>query len=129
MTRRPHEDEPYELAEPRAYKWTGLAYDMCTADEPELKAVVVSSGKATRVIVSGACPRCLGDISHDEILTAAGEAGVLGDDDTATSTPDPYSRVNVTCNCELGKHENRPPEVKTGCGITFTIEVFRDDLA
>jgi hypothetical protein len=126
VTPRAHKDLDYELDEPLAYRWTNAAYDMCSADDPELKAVVESSGKATRVVVSGACPRCLGDIFSEEILTAAGESGVLGDD--TAGTPDPYTRVTVTCNCELA-HKNRPTDVKTGCGITFAIEVLRGDIA
>ncbi|MER6151424.1 hypothetical protein ACWCQB_22460 [Streptomyces hirsutus] len=126
MTALEHHALRYELDDPLAYKWTDAAYDMCVGEDPVLSAVVESSGGVTRVVVSGACPRCRGDISGEEILTAAGESGVLGDD--ATGTPDPYTRVHVTCNCELA-HSNRPAGVNTGCGITFALEVLRDDLA
>ncbi|MFD5269492.1 hypothetical protein [Streptomyces sp. NPDC058335] len=126
MTPRAHQDVEYELDEPLAYRWTNAAYDMCSADDPELTAVVEDYGTVTRVVVSGACPRCLGDIFREEILTAAGEAGVLGDD--TAGTPDPYTRINVTCNCESA-HKNRPAEVPTGCGITFALEVLRNSTA
>jgi len=119
-----HRDLRYELDNPLAYEWTEVAYDMCVAEEPALSAVVESSGGVTRVLVSGACPRCRGNISGEEILTAAGESGVLGDD--ATGTPDPYTRVHVTCNCEL-THGDRPAGVSTGCGITFALEVLREE--
>jgi hypothetical protein len=126
VTPRAHQDLKYELDEPLAYRWTKAAFTMCVGDDPGLRAVVESSGGITRAVISGACPRCLGDISGEEILTAAGESGVLGDD--TAGAPDPYTRINVTCNCELA-HENRPTGVTTGCGITFTIEVLRDDIA
>ncbi|MGW8990076.1 hypothetical protein ACWGRF_09160 [Streptomyces zhihengii] len=126
MTTRPHQALAYELDEPLAYRWTDTAFDMCTANDPGLTAAVERSAGITRVVVSGFCPRCLGEISGEEILTAAGEKGVLGDG--TAGTPDLFTRVLVTCNCELG-HENRPADVKTGCGITFAVEVFRDDLA
>ncbi|WP_405603026.1 hypothetical protein OG741_29835 [Streptomyces sp. NBC_01410] len=125
MTAREHRALRYELDDPLAYKWTDAAYDMCIGEDPVLSAVVESSGGVTRVLISGACPRCWGDISGEETLTAAGESGVLGD--AATGAPDPYTRVNVTCNCEL-THGNRPTDVKTGCGITFALEVLRDDI-
>lgn len=125
MTPRTHQNVKYELDEPLAYRWTKAAFGMCLGDAPELRAVVESSGGITRAVISGACPRCLGNISGEEILTAAGESGVLGDE--TTGAPDLYTRLNVTCNCERA-HRNRPKGVLTGCGITFTIEVFREDL-
>jgi hypothetical protein len=121
-----HRDLPYETADPLAYRWTDAAYDMCAGDDPTLHAEVVTAHGVSRVLVHGRCPRCAGEISSDSLLTASGESGVLGDDD-AEPEPDPYTPVHVVCGCPLA-HPGRP-DGATGCGIGFTIEVWRGDVA
>ncbi|MFB6888049.1 hypothetical protein ACFCX4_01870 [Kitasatospora sp. NPDC056327] len=124
MTVGSHQELPYETSDPLAYEWTDKAFDMCNGANPTLFGSVRRADGVSRAVVHGACPRCSGDIQWDEQLSASGESGVLGAE--GGGGPDPYARVNVVCDCVL-PHPRRPEGVTRGCGIGFTLEIFRGE--
>ena len=114
---------PYEHAAPTAYQWTEKAFELLSSGA--LTVAVRTDHDVQVAEASGTCPRCTDDVAFTQVLDAVtGEDyGTLGE--TVTAVIDPYRTIVVACRCS-GTHADRPEGVKTGCGISFKVDILRD---
>lgn len=118
-------NSPYVVTGAEDYRWTVDAFDLI---QKRLLAVTIERrGQQRRVTASGMCPNCKHDVDFDhtdkvQAPTAGGGLGGL-----VVSPPMPpepvveWETAEVRCSCRL-PHAGRSEEVKTGCGIAFSVE-------
>jgi hypothetical protein len=120
-------DQPYQ--ESADYGWTENAFGLLERDE--LHGEVISRDGVTRSRVWGPCPRCDHALDDQQTHTAvtslmSGEwrtwttvrTSEPGDDDHDAV----YFPVDVSCGCGHG-HPGAPAG-KTGCGVSFRVELL-----
>ena len=119
-------DDPYH--ESTDFAWTEKAFGML--ERGELHGEVTSSRGIVRSRVWGSCPRCQHALDDQQTLTAVtnlpgGEwrgRGVVVSDQPAGGQAGPrYYDVDVSCGC--GDSHSGAPEGKTGCGVSFRVEL------
>jgi hypothetical protein len=109
-------------------RWTEIAFEML--DHGDLGGEVISSGGVIRSRIWGPCPQCGHHLDDYQTHTAVtsfyadgwrGTTRETGDPAAATDEP-PYFQVDVSCGC--GNTHSGAPEGKTGCGVSFRVELL-----
>lgn len=126
MTARTPEpgDWPYEMTSD--FAWTEKAYQSLQAGG-DMHGEVISRDDVLASRVWGRCPRCQHTIDDRQTLSALpGLIGVRGTgraeaDQDESATAWRYTTVNVTCGC--GDAHQGAPEGRTGCGVSFRVEL------
>lgn len=115
----PLPDPGWEVDGANAYKWTSDAYDLLLAGK--LNAAVAVRSGVTQASADGECPRCHHQFQWHQVLDAVVYEPVrtLGVEQTDSAG---YVGLTVQCTC-TEPHTGRPPDVTSGCGINFRIEV------
>lgn len=118
--------KPYKLS--RDPFWTRTIYDLI---EDGAVKLIVRTGEATSVTVSGPCPNCDHPFIDTDVLSAPIDVGgALGGSDgfdlhrvNADTLVLPPATLRCTCK---GTHRGRPNGV-SGCGIYFTVTATPDE--
>jgi hypothetical protein len=125
----PDQSEPSDcpFAESTDFKWTKDAFRML--DSGDLLGEVISSDGVVRSRVWGPCPGCKHPLDDRQTHTAVtnvfgGEWRSPADgpaDPDATASGVEYYQVDVSCGC-MKTHDGAPAD-RTGCGISFRVEL------
>lgn len=119
-------DEPYQ--ESTDFRWTEKAFGML--ERGELHGEVVSPHGIIQSRVWGPCPRCRHILDDQQTLTAVtnlpggewrGGGAVAPDQSGRGDTGPKFYDVDVSCGC--GDRHSGAPEGKTGCGVSFRVEL------
>jgi len=120
-------DEPYH--ESTDFTWTEKAFGMLKRGE--LQGEVTSSRGIVRSRVWGPCPRCQHHLDDQQTLTAVtnlpggqwrGRSADVSDQAADGQAEPTYCDVDVSCGC--GDSHSGAPEGKTGCGVSFRVELL-----
>jgi hypothetical protein len=115
--------EPYR--ESTEFAWTERAFGML--ERGEMRGEVTSSRGIIHSRVWGPCPRCQHALDDQQTLTAVtnlpgGEWRGWGTGRPTRGQAEPrYYDVDVSCGC--GDSHSGAPEGKTGCGVSFRVEL------
>lgn len=124
MTEPAHEDSPWQLE--NAFEWTEKAFDDMESGRLKAEATVRDGVLSSRVW--GRCPRCYGQLDDRQVHTAVTNtlAGGTRGSDTPADEPDLVA-IDVSCGC--GRTHPGGPTGKTGCGVSFRVELEAGDSA
>jgi hypothetical protein len=127
---------PYELEQPRAYRWTESAFALLTSRRLDVRIATIHGIGA--VTASGECPRCRHDVEFTQELDAPASAGAGGRVKSpriletlghaareGAEDQVGFSSVDVECRCR-GTHPGRPNSLDRGCGIMFRASLRTD---
>lgn len=118
-------DTPYQNS--ADYLWTERAFEML--ERYDLHGEVVSRDKIVGSRVWGPCPRC-GHIlddrqTHTAVTNLMGRErrprGATGSGQVGGNTDVAFFAVDVSCGC--GSSHSGAPADKTGCGVSFRVEL------
>jgi hypothetical protein len=119
----PVPDEPADYQASTDMVWTEKAYEKLQ-EGGDLHGEVISRDGVMASRVWGQCPRCSHFIDDRQALTAlASLMGVRGSGPGASTgtTEVRFAQVDVSCRC--GDPHKGAPAGKTGCGISFRVEL------
>lgn len=112
--------------ETTAFEWTKRAFDLLNRDE--LTAVPRQADGVTTVVVAGPCPRCAHPLVDRQVgVVVTGVAGGTRRGTLAGDAPPEAIVIDVTCGC--GTVHDGAPEMVSGCGVSFRIELVTTDEA
>jgi hypothetical protein len=120
-------DKPYH--ESTDFTWTEKAFGML--ERGELRGEVTSSRGIVHSRVWGPCPRCQHALDDQQTLTAVtnlpggqwrGRGADVSDQAAGGQAEPKYCDVDVSCGC--GDSHSGAPAGKTGCGVSFRVELL-----
>ncbi|CAM5324868.1 hypothetical protein GCM10010390_91080 [Streptomyces mordarskii] len=114
-----HQDEPWE--ERSAFHWTDRAYSLLEQGLLNADVQVVDGVLSTRV--QGICPRCNGVLDDRQVHTAVTDLMVGVHRSTAVPGISGPAVVTIDVTCGCGMAHGAAPEGRTGCGVSFRVEL------